>query len=200
MFSLTPFVRRLVATVLMLVCGAATVTAGGPAAGEFTKRWNGRRVMVKSTLYTVLYDEVGRTGIHYNGKQAGLTIATPERQYYEFDAPGPDDEDVVEQTPNDVVSEMSTRFIRAYHLDIGIVKTITPRSLRQYDPGVVLIVDSIKVERTRVRFAFRRAGEAPAANEEFATSLTIEWPMPLSKSFGERDGIEGVLQRFIEPL
>jgi hypothetical protein len=200
MFSLTPFVRRLVATVLMLVCGAATVTAAGSAVSEFTRSWNGRRVMVKSTLYTVLYDEVGRTGIHYNGKQAGLTIATPEGQYYKFEAPGSDDEDVVEQTPNDVVSEMSTRFVRAYHLDIGIVKTITPRSLRQYEPGVVLIVDSIKVERTRVRFALRRAGEAPAADDEFATSLTVEWPVPLSKSFRERDGIEGVLQRFIEPL
>ncbi|HXD21178.1 MAG TPA: hypothetical protein VN654_29405 [Vicinamibacterales bacterium] len=200
MFPVTPFVRRLLATVLMLVCGAVSVTAGGPAAGDFTKRWNGRRVVVKSTLYTVLYDEVGRVGIHYRGKQAGLTIATPEGQYYEFAAPGPEDEDVVEQTPNEVVDEMSTRFVRAYHLDIGIVKTITPLSLRQFEPGVVLIVDSIKVDRTRIRFAFRRAGEATAAGEAFATSLTVEWPVPLSKTLHERDGIEGVLQRFIEPL
>jgi hypothetical protein len=156
-------------------------------------------VIVKSALYTVLYDEVGRTGIHYHGKQAGLTIATPDGRYYEFDGPG-SDENVVEQSPNLVMSEMSTRFIRAYHLDIGIVKTITPLSLRQYEPGAVLIVDSVKVDRNRVRFAFRRSAEAAGEHEEFATSLTVEWPEPLSKTLRERDGIEGVLERFIEPL
>jgi hypothetical protein len=199
MFPCTSFTRRSLATALMMITFAAsTVTGGGATANEFTRTWNGRRVLVKSTLYTVLYDEVGRVGVHYNGKQAGLTIATPEGQYYEFDGPG-EDEDVVEQTPDRVVSEMSTRFVRAYHLDIGIVKTITPLSLRQYEPGVVLIVDSIKVERNRVRFAFRRAGDA-AADKEFATSLTVEWPVPLSKTLREREGIEGVLQRFVEPI
>ena len=199
MFPCTSFTRRSLATALMMITFAAsTVTGGGATVNDFTRTWNGRRVLVKSTLYTVLYDEVGRVGIHYNGKQAGLTIATPEGQYYEFDAPG-SDENVVEQTPDRVVSEMSTRFVRAYHLDIGIVKTITPLSLRQYEPGVVLIVDSIKVERNRVRFAFRRGGDA-AAPEEFATSLTVEWPLPLSKTFREREGVEGVLRRFVEPI
>jgi len=199
MFPCTSFTRRSLATALMMITFAAsTVTGGGAAASDFSRTWNGRRVLVKTTLYTVLYDEVGRVGIHYNGKQAGLTIATPEGQYYEFDAPG-SDENVVEQTPDRVVSEMSTRFVRAYHLDIGIVKTITPLSLRQYEPGVVLIVDSIKVDRNRVRFAFRRAGDA-AADAEFATSLTVEWPVPLSKTFRERDGVEGVLRRFVEPI
>ena len=194
----TSFTRRSLATVLMMMTFAAsTVTGRGASVSEFTRAWDGRRVLVKSVLYTVLYDEVGRVGIHYNGRQAGLTIATPDGQYYEFDAPG-SDEDVVEQTPDRVVSEMSTRFIRAYHLDIGIVKTITPLSLRQYEPGIVLIVDSIKVERNRVRFAFRRAGEA--AGDEFATSLTVEWPAPLSKALNEREGIEGVLRRFVEPI
>ena len=195
MFPGSPFLRRSLATVLIMVCGAATVTAAGSATSDFAKKWNGRRVMVKSALYTVLYDEVGRTGIHYNGRQAGLTIATPEGRYYEFDGPG-SDEDIVDDSPNRVVDEMSTRFVRAYHLDIGIVKTITPLSLRQYEPGVILIVDSIKVERNRIRFAFRR----PDEDDAFATSLTVEWPIPLSKTLRERDGIEGVLERFIEPL
>ena len=200
-FPCTSLSRRSLAIALMMTTGAAsTVTGAGGGVSELAKSWNGRRVVVKSTLYTVLYDEVGRVGIHYHGKQAGLTIATPEGQYYEFDAPGSEEEDVVEQTPNDVFSEMSTRFVRAYHLDIGIVKTITPLSLRQFEPGAVLIVDSIKVDRTRVRFAFRRAGEARATDAAFATSLTIEWPVPLSKSLSERDGIEGVLRRFVDPI
>ena len=199
-FPCASFTRRSLATALMMTtCAASTVTGAGAGINEFAKSWNGRRVIVKSALYTVLYDEVGRTGIHYHGKQAGLTIATPDGRYYEFDGPG-SDENVVEQSPNLVMSEMSTRFIRAYHLDIGIVKTITPLSLRQYEPGAVLIVDSVKVDRNRVRFAFRRSAEAAGEHEEFATSLTVEWPEPLSKTLRERDRIEGVLERFIEPL
>lgn len=195
--SLTP--RSLAMALVMTTCAASTLTGAGAGVNDFAKSWNGRRMVVKSVLYTVLYDEVGRTGIHYHGKQAGLTIATPEGRYYEFDAPG-SDEDVVEDSPNRVVSEMSTRFVRAYHLDIGIVKTITPLSLRQYEPGAVLIVDSVKVERNRVRFAFRRSDQAPDKDDAFATSLTVEWPIPLSKTLRERDGIEGVLERFVEPI
>ena len=199
-FPCASFTRRSLATALMMTtCAASTVTGAGAGVSEFAKSWNGRRVVVKSALYTVLYDEVGRTGIHYHGKQAGLTIATPERRYYEFDGPG-SDEDVVEESPNLVMSEMSTRFIRAYHLDIGIVKTITPLSLRQYEPGAILIVDSVKVDRNRVRFAFRRSDEAADEDDAFATSLTVEWPVPLSKALRERDGIEGVLLQFVKPI
>jgi hypothetical protein len=196
MFFGTSLARRLIATALMMLCGAGTVTAGG-GTSEFVKSWNGRRVVVRNALYTVLYDEVGRVGMHYRGKVAGLTVATPDAQYYEFDGPG-EDEDIVEPTPSLVVSEMSVRFQRAYHLDLGTVKTITPLLLRQYEPGVVLVVDAVKVERTRIRVEFRKGDDA--RSDGFATSLTIEWPAPLSKNLAERDGIEDVLRRFIEPL
>jgi hypothetical protein len=65
---------------------------------------------------------------------------------------------------------MSDRHNRAYYLDIGTVKTIAPLLLRQYDPGVTLIVDSAKVERARVRFEFRRADEP---EDRFATSSRL---------------------------
>jgi len=172
------------------------VSGAGAAASEFAKHWDGRHVVVTSALYTVLYDEVGRTGIHYRGKRAGLTVATLDSRRYEFDGPGSDDS-IVEPTPNGVFNEMSVRYTRPYHLDLGTVKTITPLLLRQYDPGVTLVVDSVKVERTRVRFEFVREGRA---EDGFATSLTVEWPVPLSKEFGERESIEDVLRRFIQPL
>jgi len=198
MFLHTTLKRRLFATVLIVTCAAPTVTGAGSAMTEFTKNWNGRRVVVKSVLYTVLYDEIGRLGVHYQGKLAGLTVATQAGEYYEFDGPGSDEDPVVEPTPNRVFSEMSARYTRAYHTDIGTVKTITPLLLRQFDPGVVLIVRSVKVERTRIRFEFGRTDEA--ADEGFATSLTVECPAPLSKTFHERETIEGVLRRFIDPL
>lgn len=188
--------RRFFAVMVVLACTATTVTGADAPLSEFTKNWNGRRVVVKSPLYSVLYDEVGRTGIHYRGKLAGLTVATLAGQYYEFDGPG-SDEDIVESTPNRVVSEMSVRFNRSDSLDIGTVKTITPLLLRQYDPGVVLIVESVRVDRSRVRLGFRRADQA---GNDFATSLTVEWPAPFSKEFGEREKIETALRRFVEPV
>lgn len=196
MFLRPAFGRRLSLAIVALACAASTVAAADASLGAFTKTWNGRRVVVKRPLYSVLYDEVGRSGIHYHGKRAGLTVATVDGQYYEFDGPG-SEEDIAESTPNDVVSEMSVRFNRAYYLDIGTVKAITPLSLRQYDPGVVLIVESVRVDRNRVRLAFRRVDEA---EDGFATSLTVEWPVPFSKAFGEREGIETTIRRFVEPV
>ncbi len=144
----------------------------------------------------MLYDEVGRMGKHYRGKLAGLTVATHAGQHYEFDGPG-SDEDISEPTPNEVMSQMSARFHRSSHLELSSVKAITPRVLRQYDPGVALVVDSVKVERNRIRFEF---SETDDEKEGFATSLTIEWPAPLSKEFREREAIENMLRRFVAPV
>jgi hypothetical protein len=186
---------RLIATALFVTCAVTSVGAGD-AVGDFTRAWDGRRVVVKSALYSVLYDEVGRLGKHYRGKLAGLTVATHAGQHYEFDGPG-SDEDIAEETPDRVMDQMSARFYRSSHLELSNVKAITPRVLRRFDPGVTLIVESVKVERNRIRFEFSQSGDAKNA---FATSLIVEWPSPLSKEFQERPGIEGMIRRFVDPL
>jgi len=198
MFPGGSLTRRVFVTALMLTCSASTVTGAGDAFTDFTKIWNGRRVVVKSELYTVVYDEVGRLGRHYRGKRAGLTIATPRGQFYEFDGPGSGD-DIAEPTPNDVMSQMSVGFHRSNHLDLSSVKTITPHVLRQYAPGVTLIVDSVKMEqeRNRIRIEFSQAGHE---KDGFATSLTVEWHAPFSEVFREREAIEDVIRRFVAPL
>jgi hypothetical protein len=189
------FHPRLIVTALFITCAVTSVGAGD-AVSDFTRAWDGRRVVVKSALYSVLYDEVGRLGKRYTGKLAGLTVATHAGQHYEFDGPG-SDEDIVEATPNKVMDQMSARYYRSSHLELGNVKAITPRVLRQYDPGVVLMVESVKIERNRIRFEFSQSGDATNA---FATSLIVEWPSPLSKEFHERPGIEGMIRRFVDPL
>ena len=181
---------------LMLTCGATTVTGAGDAFTDFTKTWNGRRVVVRSELYTVVYDEVGRLGRHYRGKRAGLTIATPAGQFYEFDGPGSDD-NIAETTPNSVMDQMAVGFHRSNPLDISSVKTVTPLVLRQYAPGVTLVVDSVKMERNRIRLEFTQAGHE---KDGFATSLTVEWHAPFSNVFREREAIESVIRRFLAPL
>ena len=186
---------RVLATVLAIMSAASAVVSAGDALSDFTRTWHGRRVVVRSPLYSVLYDEVGRLGKHYSGKLAGLTVATHAGQHYEFDGPG-SDEDIAETTPHEVMKQMSARFHRSSHLELSSVKTITPRVLRQFDPGVTLIVDSVRVERNRIRFEFVESGRR---EDEFATSLTIEWPAPLSKELRERDAIETMLRRFVDP-
>ena len=175
---------------------ATAVGGAGDGIADFTNTWKGRRVAVRTALHSVVYDEVGRLGKRYRNKLAGLTVATLEGQHYEFDGPG-SDEDISEPTPNRVFSEMSSRFYRSSELEIGNVKTITPVALRQYEPGVTLVVDSVKMDGNRLRLEFRRAGDE---QEQFATSLTVQWPVPLSRAFGERAAVESVLRRFVEPL
>ena len=192
----TPLAHRLSAIAIVIIWGAAVVAAAGNGPGDFTKNWKGRRVVVRNTLYTVQYDEVGRMGRHYRGKMAGLTVATATDHHYEFDGPG-ETAVIKEETPNRVFDQMSVGFNRAYHLDIGTVKTITPLLLKQYDPGSALIVDSVNILRDRIRFDFRHAEHQ---EDGFATSLTVVWPVPFSKSFGEREEIERVLHRFVEPM
>ena len=190
--------RRLAVRVLataLAITSAASAIVSADALSDFTRMWHGRRVVIRSPLYSVLYDEVGRLGVHYRGKLAGLTVATHAGQHYEFDGPG-SDEDIAEATPHAVMNQMSARFHRSSHLELSSVKTITPRVLRQFDPGVTLIVDSVKIERNRIRFEFLQSGDE---EDGFATSLTIEWPAPLSKQLREREAIEAMLRRFVDP-
>jgi hypothetical protein len=190
--------RHVLAAALFLTCGPDLAVGAGDVFTDFTKSWSGRRVVVRSELYTVVYDEVGRLGRHYRGKRAGLTIATPRGQFYEFDGPGSGD-DIVEPTPSAVMNQMDVGFHRSNHLDLSSVKTIRPHVLRQYAPGVVLIVDSVKMEpkRNRIRIEFTQAGQE---KDGFATSLTVEWHAPFSEVFREREAIEAVMRRFVAPV
>src|SRR5688572_16120804 len=84
--------RSAPAVVLLITIGGAIALGAGNEVSEFMTHWTRQRVVVTSALYTVLYDEVGRLGRQYRGKVAGLTVATPKGQYYEFDGPGSDED------------------------------------------------------------------------------------------------------------
>ncbi len=159
----------------------------------FAKAWKDRRVVLTQTLYTVRYDEVGRMGITYRGKLAGLSVATPTGSYFEFDA-GPD-ESINDRDPIRVFNLMKTRYRRALHLDVGTVAKITPIVLTRYEPGVTLVVHGVDLERDMVRLAFRRT--EPSDYQGFATALTVRWPVPFSRAFTERALVERVVSRFV---
>ena len=63
--------------------------------------------------------------------------------------------------------------------------------LVRYEPGVVLFVKKVQIERDRVRLMLHNQ-----AGEE-ATTLTVKWPVPLSKDLTESAVIESILDKFL---
>jgi hypothetical protein len=176
-----------------LACAMTVPQAADHPMKAFANAWKGRRVVLTQTLYTVRYDEVGKMGITYRDKLAGLSVATPTGSYFEFDG-GPD-ESIVDRDPIRVFNLMKTRYRRAMHLDVGTVAKITPVVLTRYEPGVTLVVTGVEIERDMVRLAFRRT--EPEDTQGFATTLTVRWPVPFSKGFTERALVDGIVARFV---
>ena len=121
----------LVALATVLSARAATETPQQ----AFVKRWEGQPVVVKQTLYTLVYNERGRLGNTRSGKRDGLTVVTPSAgTYLQFDGRQGRD-DVVERQPQKVVEAVSV----AYQPD-----SLDIRPYRKVEP--VLPVDAVRTE------------------------------------------------------
>jgi hypothetical protein len=182
----------------MLASAAAVPAAAGAGdpdpAKAFAGDWEGRRVVLTRAMYTMVYDEIGRLGMTRRGKLAGLTVVTPSDTYFRFEG-RQDHEDVVDRDPNRVFTQTRIEYQRAKHLDIGTVSTIAPMMLVRYEPGVALRVARLEFERDRVRLVLHRAEDSAA--QELATTLTVQWPVPLSKGLSERPAVEAAIAQFI---
>lgn len=178
-----------------IVCATAAAGAVEKPVKTFAKDWEGRRVVLKRTLYTLIYDEVGRLGATRHGKVEGLTVATPSSgTYYRFAGRRPEDE-IVDRDPNRLVDLVSAHYQRSMHLEVGTISAVTPVMLMQYPAGVELVVRSVQVDRDRVRLVLHKA--EPGAEGDLATSLTIQWPTHLSTGFTERAMVEALMLQFV---
>ena len=186
---------------LVLILHVALVAAASLHADErsgrkaFQNAWVGRSVVVKRTLYSVVYDERNRVLplIKHQDRVSGLTVVTPTgASYYQFDARRDSEWDIVGQDPNGIVSELREQYFRAMHLDIGTVQDVEPLMLVQYTPGVALVVKKVQIDRDRVRLYFHKDGEA-----DLATTLTVKFPTPLSNELTESALIDDALTRFV---
>jgi hypothetical protein len=72
---------------------------------------------------------------------------------------------------------------------------VTPLHLIQYVRGIELVVRRVQIERSTVRLELFKSEPA----DEFATSLTIQWPAPLSGDLHERAELERVIRGFLNP-
>jgi hypothetical protein len=176
----------------------AVVYAGTPVAADspqqaFVKAWKGQPVVVKKMLYSLIFNERGKLGTTRNGLREGLLVATPLRgEYFQFD--GRQGRDTV--TARD--PELLSRAILAKYipdaLDVRSYRKLEPLAIHRYEPGVELVVSSVRLEFDEVKLEF----VDPNGDKEPVTSLRVKWPLPLSPSLGERGPVEDVLRRFIE--
>lgn len=186
--------RRLVS--LIIVASTAGLAAADNPQKTFAKTWEGKSVVVKQTLFTLVYNERGRLGKTAKGKRDGLTVVTPSvGTYFQFD--GRDSEnDITDRDPQRVFDTVGTTYLRAYNLDIGTYQKVEPLLLTRYERGVELIVRTVRVEENVVRVVFDDA--AAAGKGEVATTLTVKWPVPLSSAFTERSLVEILIRQFVD--
>ena len=187
---------RLVLILPVALAAAASLHAAERSGKKaFENACVGRSVVVKRALYSVVFDERSRVLplIKHRDRISGLTVVTPTgTSYYQFDARRDSEEDIVDQDPDRIVSEMRKQYFRSMHLDNGAVQDIEPLMLVRYSPGVAFIVRKVQIDRDRVRLYFHKDGEA-----DLATTLTVKFPTPLSKELTESPLIDDALSRFV---
>jgi len=164
---------------------------------SFVESWQGKRVGIKRTLFTLVYDEHGRVGKTYRNKREGLTVVTPSNGVFlRFD--GRDsEEDIVSADPDQVIEQINVAYRRTSSLDMGFFQRIEPTVVARYEPGGMLVVKQVRIDRDRVRLTFAKTGDDEPATDEMATELTIQWPIALSSGLTERPQIESLIRQFV---
>jgi hypothetical protein len=167
---------------------------GQPAAGvRASVDWH--RITLKQQLFTLVYNERGKLGKIYRSKRAGLTVATPSKgTYFQFDGQY-SEVDITDRDPQRVADAVGVTYRRSPMLNDGTYQKIEPLLLVRYEPGVELIIKDVRVEPDRVRVFFIK--DAPDADPDIATSLTIKWPVPFSSGLSERPNIEALILDFV---
>jgi len=187
-------------TTLVILFGALLSIPASANQGRksFIEDWQGKRVGIKRTLFTLVYDEHGRLGKTYRSRREGLTVVTPSSGVFlRFD--GRDsEEDIVSSDPEQMIDQINVTYRRTSSLDVGFFQRIEPSVVARYEPGGMLVVKQVRIDRDRVRLVFAKSADDEAANaDEVATELTIQWPIALSSGLAERPQIEALIRQFV---
>jgi hypothetical protein len=170
-------------------------TAAETSRDLFLKTWEGKTIVVKRTLYTLVYNERGRLGKTYRNKRAGLIVVTPfTGSYLQFDGRQSQD-DIIDQDPQRLVDTIKTTY-QSDALDVRQYQKIEPIVVARYEVGSELLVGPIRIEGNIVRLSLVDPRSIDDEGQA-ATELTVKWPTPLSKSLSERQAIEGLIAQFV---
>jgi hypothetical protein len=183
------------ASVLAMVVGATVAVSAADTANQkaFEKQWTGRHIVVKRTLYSLVYNERGRGESVHLGR-SGLVVVTPFMgSYYQFDGRRKVD-DVVDHDLQNIANAVKVAYRKDRFLGDGFVQDIDPQLIERYDPGVELLVKAAHVDRDVVRLDLMKTA---AGEDDVVTSLTVKWPLILSKSFSERGNVEDLIRQFL---
>jgi hypothetical protein len=181
--------------IILILVAAPPIRAAESKAEVFRREWQGRTVSVYRTLVSMAYDERGRVGATYRGKREGLTVTTPTKGYYYLFPGRQSVDDLTDTDPERLVDLVKKRYRRDRNLDMDSVQMVTPLHLVQYVRGIELVVRRVQIDRSTVKLELFKT-EPP---DEFATSLTVQWPTPFSSDFHERAEIENVIRGFLTP-
>ncbi len=190
------FLSRAISALVVLATAVSVLSAGENAQQSFVKKWEGRTVVLKQPLYTLVYDERSRIGMVREGKRDGLTVVTPsEGTYLQFDGRRGRD-DIKETEPQRLKDMVATAYVGESLLALEASKTIEPIVINRHEPGVECVVRKILLSRYTVKLVFASSGID--GEQDQLTSLTVKWPVPLSKSLTERETIENLIRVFVE--
>jgi len=181
-----------VRTVVFVILAAVVVTAA-PIQNDFEKSWLHRRVVVRAPLYSLVYKEHGMLN-SVAVRRDGLSVITPSSgAYFQFDGRRKVG-NVVDTNVQQIAPAVTVAYLRSKIIGEGTVQMIEPVMVARYDPGTELIVRAVRVQMTNVRVELALPDDP---GQEVATSLTVHWPAPFSKSFGERPQVEQLIARYL---
>ena len=191
------FLNRGTSALAVVATAVSVLSAGENPQQAFAKNWEGRTVVLKQSLYTLVYDERSRIGKVREGKRDGLTVVTPfEGTYLQFDGRRGRD-DIKETEPQRLKDAVATTYISDALFELEASRTIVPIVVNRHDAGVECVVRKVQLDRYSVRLLLASPGGVDS-DQDSLTSLTVKWPIPLSKSLSERDSIENLIRRFVE--
>jgi hypothetical protein len=179
--------------VAALVLVATVIVSAESKQKAFETSWVGRHVVLKQPLYSLVYKErTSRASIAL--KRDGLTVVTPFTGiHFQFDGRRRVD-DVTAHDVQKIAEAVKLAYVKDQLLDEGAVQVIDPVMLTRYDRGTELVVRAARVNLETVRIEFSLT---TGDDNDLATSLTVQWPAPLSKSFTERVDVEGLMHQFL---
>ena len=188
--------HRVTLTFIVLAAAVSALAAADSPQRAFARSWEGRIVVLKQPLYTLVYDERSRIGKVQAGKRDGLTVVTPfEGTYLQFDGRRGRD-DIKDTQPQRLRVSVATAYVGESQFELEASQTIQPGLVNRHEAGVECVVRKIQMGRYTVRLVFTSTGID--GDQDPLTSLTVKWPVALSKSLTERVSIEDLIRRFVE--
>ena len=189
--------HRVTLTFIVLAAAVSALAAADSPQRAFARSWEGRIVVLKQPLYTLVYDERSRIGKVQAGKRDGLTVVTPfEGTYLQFDGRRGRD-DIKDTQPQRLRESVATAYVGESQFELEASQTIQPVLVNRHEAGVECVVRKIEMGRYTVRLVFTSTSGIDG-DQDPLTSLTVKWPVPLSKSLTERVSIENLIRRFVE--